>query len=102
MVELDPDRFLNELGKLFDTRKALGPVRITMKRSNMKPRKSRFPQTDAEYKCLIRATAGNKKISTAVSASQHKRFQSSYDTILKAQLDALKKREKTKSKSGKK
>ena len=35
MVELDPDRFLNELGRLFESRKALGPVRITMKRSEL-------------------------------------------------------------------
>ena len=35
MVELDPDRFLNELGRLFESRKALGPVRVTMKRSEL-------------------------------------------------------------------
>ncbi|KAL0388064.1 UNVERIFIED_CONTAM: Signal recognition particle protein [Sesamum radiatum] len=47
-----------------------------------------------EYRCLIRATDGKKTISTMVGAKDHQRFQSSYATILKARMTALKKRER--------
>jgi signal recognition particle subunit SRP14 len=47
---------------------------------------------------LIRATDGKRKISTAVSAGDYVKFQASYGLILRAHMDALKKREKTKAK----
>ncbi|XP_054815528.1 signal recognition particle 14 kDa protein-like isoform X2 [Prosopis cineraria] len=47
-----------------------------------------------EYRCLIRATDGKKTISTSVGQKDHLRFQSSYATILKAHMTALKKRER--------
>eukprot|EP00775_Hariotina_reticulata_P002581 gene2581-2883_t len=54
-----------------------------------------------EYKCLIRATDGKRKISTAVEASDFMKFQASYALILRAHMDSLKKREKTKVKKEK-
>lgn len=51
-----------------------------------------------QHRCLIRATDGKRKISTAVSAGDYVKFQASYGLILRAHMDALKKREKTKAK----
>jgi signal recognition particle subunit SRP14 len=93
----EADTFLNELHKLFERKKKGGTVWVTMKRTNMKPRNGKKQYTQ-EYKCLIRATDGKKKISTAVSPSEYLKFQASYGLILRAQMDALKKREKVKSK----
>lgn len=93
----EADTFLNELHKLFERKKKGGTVWVTMKRTNMKPRKSQKQNTE-EYKCLIRATDGKRKIATAVSASEYLKFQASYGLILRAQMDALKKREKLKTK----
>ncbi|CAL5222481.1 g4853 [Coccomyxa viridis] len=103
MVQVDTGRFLNELGRLFEKAKAKDSVRVTLKRSNLKPRKSKKPNEEAQYVCLVRATDGNKKISTTVTAKDYSRFQESYATILKAHMDALKRKEKTKAKpTGKK
>lgn len=56
-----------------------------------------------EYRCLVRATDGKKTISTSLSAKDHQRFQASYSTVLKAHMNALKKRErKDKKKAPKK
>lgn len=93
----EADTFLNELHKLFERKKKGGTVWVTMKRTNQKPRKSKKQQT-ADYVCLIRATDGKRKISTAVSPSEYLKFQASYGLILRAQMDALKKREKVKTK----
>ncbi|WIA37014.1 hypothetical protein OEZ86_013998 [Tetradesmus obliquus] len=110
------DTFLNELHKLFERKKKSGSIWITMKRSNQKParkegagsskkkqqkKKGSTPPpsaAEAEYKCLIRATDGKRKISTAVVASEIVKFQSSYALILRAHMDSLKKREKSKPK----
>lgn len=98
----EADTFLNELHKLFERKKKGGSIWITMKRSNQKPLKSKKQKEQAaaapEYKCLIRATDGKKKISTAVSSNDYMKFQSSYALILRARIDALKKREKAKPK----
>ncbi|KAF3325682.1 signal recognition particle protein-like isoform X2 [Carex littledalei] len=47
-----------------------------------------------EYKCLVRATDGKKTISTLISAKDQLKFQASYATVLRAHMDALKKRER--------
>lgn len=94
----EADTFLNELHKLFERKKKGGTVWVTMKRTNQKPRKSKKDYTAVEYVCLIRATDGKRKISTSVSASEYLKFQASYGLILRAQMDALKKREKVKTK----
>lgn len=102
MMYCEADTFLNELHKLFERKKKGGSIWITMKRSNQKPLRSKKQQgkeaAAEEYKCLIRATDGKKKISTTVSAAEYLKFQSSYALIMRAHIDGLKKREKAKSK----
>ena len=52
-----------------------------------------------EYKCLIRATDGKgKKISTVVGSKEMSRFQDSFETILKANIDNLQKRDRKQKK----
>eukprot|EP00879_Flechtneria_rotunda_P000747 GHRR01000867.1.p2 GENE.GHRR01000867.1~~GHRR01000867.1.p2 ORF type:complete len:105 (+),score=32.48 GHRR01000867.1:278-592(+) len=94
----EADTFLNELHKLFERRKRAGTVWITMKRSNQKPLKGKKQKgaSAEDYKCLLRATDGKRKISTALSASEYMKFQQSYAVILRAHMDSLKKREKAK------
>ena len=103
MVKLENDQFLNELNRMFDRSKAKGSVSLSMKRTNMKSRKHK-PSAEAgsasspeEYVCLVRATDGKKKASTAVHAKDYFKFQASYSTILKAHMDGLKKKEKVKA-----
>lgn len=48
--------------------------------------------------CLIRASNGKKKISTIVSAKDINKFQMAYTSVLRANFDALKKRERKKAK----
>lgn len=64
--------------------------------ANLKPRKTRKPDPSLPYHCLVRATTDKRKIATVVTAKDQPRFQESYNTILKAHMDALKKREKKK------
>ncbi|GBF94156.1 signal recognition particle 14 kDa [Raphidocelis subcapitata] len=100
MVLLEPDPFLNELNKLFERNKGKGTVFITMKRSSLKPRNGKAKVAPADHRCLIRATDGDRKISTTLSPAQHAKFQASYALILRAHMDSLKKREKVKVKKG--
>ncbi|PNH12407.1 Signal recognition particle protein [Tetrabaena socialis] len=99
MVLLEPDPFLSELHKMYDRNKA-GTVWVTMKRSNMKPRKSKKPETaKAEYVCLIRANDGKRHVSTTVSPTQYAKFSQSMVIIMKgAMADTLKKKEKKRDK----
>eukprot|EP00250_Pteridium_aquilinum_P002326 c12523_g1_i1 orf=196-546(+) len=99
MVRLDPDPFLNELTKLYEQHRDKGSVWVTLKRVHVdwkKKRKAAAESQDeaAEYRCLARATDGKKNFSTLLSAKDHQRFQMAYATVLKAHMDALKKREK--------
>jgi hypothetical protein len=54
------------------------------------------PSQSAEFVCLVRASDGKVKISTTVAAKDHARFVESYGTILRAQMDGLKKKAKKK------
>lgn len=104
MVLLEPDPFLNELTKLFERTRSLGTVWVTMKRSTMKPvpKKPRTSGTlsaaesaaEEDFRCLVRATDGKKKFSTAVTGKDQARFQAAYATVLRAHMSALKKRDK--------
>lgn len=99
MVLLQPDPFLNELHKMFERTKGKGTIFVTMKRSNMKPRKSKLkgpPPPPEAYMCLIRASDGKKHVSTTVPASQHAKFASSINVIMKAHMEALKEKKKEK------
>ncbi len=115
MPRLDNDPFLNELTKLYERNKKSGSVWITMKRSNLKPTPipqappkpgakkgakkpfQRPPAKEAEpYQCLVRATDGKRNISTGVLAADHAKFQASFALVLRAHMDALKRRVKPK------
>ncbi|KAG6406116.1 hypothetical protein SASPL_133713 [Salvia splendens] len=100
-VRLQPDPFLNELTNMFERTTEKGSVWVTLKHSSDKSKVKRNKMKTAgekiEFKCLIRATDGKKTISTMcseVGPKDHQRFQSSYATILKARMTALKKRER--------
>lgn len=100
MVLLEPDSFLNELHRMYERCKNTGTIFVTMKRSNLKPRKSKkTPPPTAEYVCLIRASDGKKHVSTTVTADKHAKFASSINVIMKAHMEALKKKEKEKKKA---
>mmetsp|Transcript_13161 Transcript_13161/g.35834 ORF Transcript_13161/g.35834 Transcript_13161/m.35834 type:complete len:107 (+) Transcript_13161:46-366(+) len=96
---LEPDPFLNELHKMYERHASKGTVFITMKRSNLKPRKTKkAPPPPEDYRCLIRAGDGKKTISTTVPTTQHAKFANSINVIMKAHMGALKKKEKEKKK----
>jgi signal recognition particle subunit SRP14 len=117
MVHLSTDAFLNELSRLFKRHEAGGSVWVTLKRSSMRPTPRKQPpaKTKAgkskqppakrtgplELVCLVRATDGDKKITTTVGAADFAKFQASYTLILKANMDALKKRAKKGGEAGK-
>eukprot|EP00897_Mesotaenium_endlicherianum_P003138 jgi/Mesen1/2852/ME000174S02100 len=101
MVMLEADPFLNELTKLYERNKTTGTVYVTFKRSNLRVKTKKGSKSeqaerggDNEYGCLVRASDSKKKISTLITTKEHGRFQAAYATVLKAHMDALKKREK--------
>lgn len=104
MVFLENDSFLNELTGLYLKSKSSGTVALTMKRYDGRnkptPRKGRpTPPEPSEYKCLIRATLGNKKISTVIHQKDVNKFSLAYANVLKANMDGLKKKAKGGAKS---
>lgn len=62
--------------------------------ANEKPRKSKADHSALELRCLVRATDGKRRISTALAPRELPRFREEYATILRAHTDALKKRER--------
>ncbi|XP_064623201.1 signal recognition particle 14 kDa protein-like [Lineus longissimus] len=108
MVLLESDAFLSELTRLFQKQKNLpagcGSISMTMKRydgrTKPKPRasKSQHHHEPVEYKCLIRASLGNKKLSTVVGQKDVNKFQMAYANLLKGNIDGLKKKEKKSAK----
>ncbi|KAG6515259.1 hypothetical protein ZIOFF_025651 [Zingiber officinale] len=97
-VLLQPDPFLNELTSMFERSTEKGSIWVTLKRSSMKCKATRNKMETSgqpiEYRCLVRATDGKKTISTSLSAKEYQKFQASYATVLKAHMNALKKRER--------
>ncbi len=115
MVLLENDQFLTELTKFYQRAKTSGSVLVTMKRydgrtkpiprtntnKNTKKPLQPHPPEPQEYKCLMRATVGNKKISTVISGKDINKFQVAYANLLKGNIE-LKKKEKTKTTSSSK
>ena len=114
---LENDHFLLELTKLFQQQrvKTSGSLSLTMKRYDGRTKPARqltkkqrleaknlssslpnSPTTSEplEYKCLVRAVFGSKKLSTVVAAKDVNRFQLAYSNLLKANMDTLKKKAK--------
>jgi len=104
MVLVDNEVFLNQLSVLFSKTKIQGTVFITMKQyhGETKPKPRNLKSTDpnphacGEPRCLFRATNGKKKFSTVVMHKDVNKFQQAYGTVLKANIDNLKKRDKAK------
>eukprot|EP01104_Vermistella_antarctica_P002681 TRINITY_DN12895_c0_g1_i1.p1 TRINITY_DN12895_c0_g1~~TRINITY_DN12895_c0_g1_i1.p1 ORF type:complete len:109 (-),score=8.93 TRINITY_DN12895_c0_g1_i1:174-500(-) len=99
MVLLDNDPFLTELARMFQRSKEKGSVWVTFKRVTLKAgsgeAKSKGNSGDVDPKLLVRARAGNgKKISTVLTGKDVVRFQMSYATILKSEMDSLQKRDR--------
>ncbi|KAI9273755.1 hypothetical protein BY458DRAFT_155134 [Sporodiniella umbellata] len=51
---------------------------------------------DVQYPCLVRASYKNKKISTIVAPKDSARFQNAYSTVIRAYMDTLKKKDRSK------
>jgi len=104
MVLLESDAFLNELTGFFLKSKSAGAVALTMKkydgRTKPKPRQGKPAEPEpSEYKCLLRAQLGNKKISTVINQKEVTKFSMAYASVLKANMDGLKKKDKRAAKS---
>lgn len=100
---LENDAFLNELTKMFLRARESGSVTLTMKRYDGRDRHlpqdgSKNPKPE-EYMCLLRATLRKQKISTVVEAKDVHKFQQAYCSLLRGNMDGLKKLKKTKMKS---
>ena len=103
MVLLENEQFLTELSKLYQKATSAGTVAVTMKRYDgrtkplsrkaKKEAASHGPPEPQEYKCLMRASMGSKKISTVVSARDVNKFQLAYSNLLRGNIE-LKKKDK--------
>lgn len=51
---------------------------------------------DIQYPCLVRATFKNQKISTIVAPEDITKFQNAYSTVIRAYMDTLKKKDRSK------
>ncbi|CAI5536217.1 unnamed protein product [Closterium sp. Naga37s-1] len=106
LMLLEPDPFLNELTKLYERHKGAGTVWVTLKRSNLRKKPKggekkaggddveEDESSAAEYRCVVRATDGKRKISTLLGPREHAKFQAAYALVLKAHMDSLKRKEK--------
>lgn len=111
MLYTNHDSFLSELSKLFEAGRQSGKsVWISMKRydgrKTRNPRKPndkpKRPKKGAaktpvcqggdlmpnEYKCLIRARLGDRKISAALGHKDMNKFQLSYSTLIRGNIHA--------------
>ena len=101
MVLLENDQFLSELTKFYQKVKTSGTVQVTMKRydGRVKPisrkvkKNQPVPPEPQEYKCLIRAQTGSKKISAVITSKDMNKFQVAYSNLLRGNIE-LKKKEK--------
>lgn len=86
--------------KRYDGRKTRNP-----RKPNDKPKRSKKgePKTPicqggdlkpSEYKCLIRARLGDRKISAVVAHKDMNKFQQSYSNLIKGNIYGLKKQNK--------
>ncbi|KAI8138787.1 signal recognition particle, SRP9/SRP14 subunit [Fennellomyces sp. T-0311] len=118
MKELDPSAFTVELGRFYQRSKSNGTVSVTMKRMTERrlyklsrvikevPKggeaildKEQMKDDDVEYPCLVRAQYKKDKISTIVTPSELDKFHNDYSNIIKAYMDSLKKKERTRKKA---
>lgn len=69
--------------------------------SDKKKKSQKVPTSEPtpDHACLVRAKLQNRKISTLVPAKDVNKFQLAYCSLLRGNMDALKKTKKNKSKS---
>ncbi|XKL64182.1 hypothetical protein PGB90_004268 [Kerria lacca] len=103
MTRLENEKFLEQLKTLFQNNRVKGTVVLTMKRYD--GRTKPIPQKDTslplpkEHMCLIRAYcsgAKKRKISTVIHQKEVNKFQIAYCSLLKTNMDGLKKKKKVK------
>ncbi|KAJ5067911.1 signal recognition particle 14 kd protein [Anaeramoeba ignava] len=98
--------FLRQLAILFQKNQKKGSVFITFKRTNgvapHKKKNENKKNETHEYFCLIRATDGEKKISTHIHQRDIVSFQISYAGLIKENMSSLKKKIKNKNKKPRK
>ncbi|XP_014250771.1 signal recognition particle 14 kDa protein [Cimex lectularius] len=103
MVLLDNDTFLTKLTILFHEARNTGSIGITMKRYDGRtkhlPKNGSKNPEPSEYMCLLRASLANRKISTIVHPKEVNRFQQAYCSLLRGNMDGLKKVKKSKQKT---
>ncbi|ENN70695.1 signal recognition particle 14 kDa protein [Dendroctonus ponderosae] len=104
MVLLENEAFLSELTKLFQKARLDGSVTMTFKKYDghncPTPRPSKPPLPEpSEHMCLVRAKSRAKKIATVIHQKDVNKFQVAYSSLLKGNLDGLKKLKKSKAKS---
>ncbi|KAI9489160.1 signal recognition particle, SRP9/SRP14 subunit [Zychaea mexicana] len=118
MKDLDPIAFTVELGRFYEQSRVNGTVSVTMKRmterrllkaSRVKKEipkggetildKNSMKDDDIEFPCLVRATYKSSKISTIVPPNELEKFQNAYSTVIRAYMDSLKKKERTRKKA---
>ncbi|KAJ3649225.1 hypothetical protein Zmor_020978 [Zophobas morio] len=104
MVLLENDSFLSELTKLFQKARQSGAVTMIFKRYDGRdrpiPRDGKTPLPNPqEHMCLVRAKSRTKKISTVIHQKDINKFQVAYSSLLKGNLDGLKKLKKSKTKT---
>uniref|UniRef100_A0A0A9XU48 Signal recognition particle 14 kDa protein n=1 Tax=Lygus hesperus TaxID=30085 RepID=A0A0A9XU48_LYGHE len=104
MVLLDNDAFLTQLTIMFHDVRTVGSVRLCMKRYDgrtkptPKDKTKKLPEP-SEYLCLLRASTNQKKISTVVHPKDVNKFQLAYCSLLRGNMDGLKKVKKAKPKT---
>ncbi|KAI8334475.1 signal recognition particle, SRP9/SRP14 subunit [Blakeslea trispora] len=111
MKDLDPLTFTVELGQFYEKSKTAGTVAVTMKRMTetrllkASKVKKEMPKGGAavienkdetQYPCLVRAVYRKNKISTIIAPEDFDRFQNAYSTIIRAYMDTLKKKDRSK------
>ncbi|KAI9205960.1 signal recognition particle, SRP9/SRP14 subunit [Polychytrium aggregatum] len=102
---LENHSFLAQLNTHFGRTKSSGTVFLTMKRYTYDKKKEQAGQSakdvaeadsSVEYPSIVRAVIGKAKISTIVHPSDTDKFLESYTHIIRANMDALKKKERPK------
>lgn len=109
MVLLENDQFMTELTRFYQKAKGAGTVVVTMKRydGRTKPvsrnaKKSQpVPAEPMDYKCLIRASMGSKKLSTVISHKDLNKFQLAYSNLIRGNIELKKKGTSSKTKKAK-
>ena len=76
-----------------------GRTKRNPRKPNDKPKKGSKCQVGdlrpEEYKCLIRARLGDRKISAVIGQKEMNKFQQSYSNLIKGNIIGLKKQKRT-------